>query len=413
MQITSTARAEHFEVKLKGRMDASWSDHVARVLSECVQSGQHVISVDMAEVDYISSAGIRILVLYARQLKTIQGSFSVVNASGPVKRVLELSGLDSLFGAAAGSAGQREPNPRSGAVQFAEAGASSEVYDLDANAELRVHWPGNPQPWLSGAGVPETSVGVDFAADAMGIGLGGFAGGQPDETPCFGEFLGVAGAVVCLPADGANNPDYMLQQGDLTPSIQVGYGMIGFGGFRKLLRFDKGPQRQGLSLSSVIGACLRANGGAPAGIVIVAETASLTGASLKSMPSSGSGSAKPAGLFAFPAVRDQLSFTTEPAFPSTTSLVVGFAAEQARADGLRLLKPLMQSGQIHGHFHAAAFPYQPLRKGKVELNQTVRPLFESGQVLGVLHLLNDWREINGAGESRFLRGACWFAPLAV
>ena len=43
MQITRTARAEQFEIKLKGRMDASWSDHVARALAECVQSGQHVM----------------------------------------------------------------------------------------------------------------------------------------------------------------------------------------------------------------------------------------------------------------------------------------------------------------------------------------------------------------------------------
>ena len=43
MEITRTARAVHFEIKLKGRMDATWSDHVARALAECVQSGQHVI----------------------------------------------------------------------------------------------------------------------------------------------------------------------------------------------------------------------------------------------------------------------------------------------------------------------------------------------------------------------------------
>jgi hypothetical protein len=45
------------------------------------------------------------------------------------------------------------------------------------------------------------------------------------------------------------------------------------------------------------------------------------------------------------------------------------------------------------------------------LAATVGPLFESEQVLGLLHLLNDWRIVNGAGESRFLRGACWCAPI--
>jgi len=78
---------------------------------------------------------------------------------------------------------------------------------------------------------------------------------------------------------------------------------------------------------------------------------------------------------------------------------------------LRLLKPAVPSGEIQCHFHAAAFPYQPLRKGKVDLQETIRPLFESGQVLGLLHLINDWRDLHGAGESRFLRGACWWSAL--
>jgi hypothetical protein len=74
---------------------------------------------------------------------------------------------------------------------------------------------------------------------------------------------------------------------------------------------------------------------------------------------------------------------------------------------------MVPSGGLRGHFHAAAFPYCPLRKGRVDLVSTIRSLFESELVLGLLHLLNDWREPGGAGESRFLRGACWCAPLTL
>ena len=148
------------------------------------------------------------------------------------------------------------------------------------------------------------------------------------------------------------------------------------------------------------------------GLVMVAETAALIGASLQQTPASQNptlGEAR--NIFAFPDVRDWLSFTAEAAFANTTSLIVGFAASAAREAGLRLLKPLVRSGGLYGHFHAAAFPYHPLRKGRVELAATVQPLFEGEQVLGLLHLLNDWRTASGAGESRFLRGACWCAPL--
>jgi hypothetical protein len=282
---------------------------------------------------------------------------------------------------------------------------------LELQAALRVDWPGNPERWLSGAAGSEQSLTVKFPNDAMGIGLGGFGNGDPNEVTCFGEFLAAAGAAVCLPSDGSNRPDYFLQQGDLIPLLKVAYGMVGSGGFRHLLRFDKGPQQQSLPFTTIVKACLQANGGKPTGLIMVAETASLTGVSLQKVPGSATGALTPSNPFVFPNVRDWLSFTTEPAFLNTTSLVVGFAAAQPGAAGLHLLRPLDRSGVIQGHFHAAVFPYQPLRKGKVELGETVRSLFESGQVLGLLHLLNDWREINGAGESRFLRGACWCSPL--
>ena len=46
------------------------------------------------------------------------------------------------------------------------------------------------------------------------------------------------------------------------------------------------------------------------------------------------------------------------------------------------------------------------------MKSTVRELFEAGGLQGVLHLLADEREIAGAGESEFLRGACWVGPVS-
>ncbi|MDE3067402.1 MAG: hypothetical protein KGJ60_07595 [Verrucomicrobiota bacterium] len=186
---------------------------------------------------------------------------------------------------------------------------------------------------------------------------------------------------------------------------------MGRGDWARLLRFYKGPEQPGLPLSALAQACLDAVNSDAAGLVMVAETASLVGASLQKTPVGPPTNTGTRNIFAFPVVRDWLSFTAEVAFANSISLAVGFVASGARAMNPRLLKPLVPSGRLYGHFHAAAFPYRPLRKGKVGMAELVQPLFESGHVLGVLHLLNDWRDANGAGESRFLRGACWCAPL--
>jgi len=415
MEITRTTRADRFEIKLKGRMDATWSDHVARALAECVRAGQHSIAVDMAEVDYISSAGIRILVLHARQLKGIRGRFVVVNASDNVRKVLELAGLDALLHVEGGPAAAPVATttmPSLQKVAFQQAGATATVFDLEEGAALQVDWLGDPEPWLEGKAQPGACSSVEFPANVMGIGLGCLGSGESSEDARFGEFLAAAGTAVCQPADGSNKPDYMLLQGALTPTMKVAYGMVGRGGFARLLRFDKGEQQPSLPLSAVARACLDAADSDAAGIVMVVETAALVGASLQKAPSSEPAERGGKNIFAFPEVRDWLSFTAEAAFANSTCLIAGFAADKARGPNLQLLKPLLPSGELYGHFHAAAFPYRPLRKGKVNFSEAIQPLFESESVLGLLHLLNDWREANGAGESRFLRGACWCAPLA-
>lgn len=415
MEITRTARADQFELKLKGRMDATWSDHVAHALAECVRGGQHRLIVDMAQVEYISSAGIRVLVLYAKQLRVIQGRLSVVNASDIVRKVLVLAGLDTLLFAQSGPAAPLEApdQEKAGKVVLTELGAMAEVFELDPQAALRVQWPGDAAAWRAGHAQPEACATVQFHSHLIGLGLGALVSGDAASGQAFGEFLAAAGAAVTQPADGSDKPDYLLLQGALTPEMKIAYGILGHGGFRRLLRFDKGPSQSNLPLSTVVKACLESVGNQPVGLVMVAETASLIGAALQKNPTQATAAAPvaEADLFAFPAIRDWLSFAAEPAFADSTCLVVGFAATKAHAASLRLLKPLIPSGELCGHFHAAAFPYSPLRKGRVDYAETIQRLFDSEQVLGLLHLLNDWRELSGAGESRFLRGACWCAPL--
>lgn len=401
MEITRTAAAGHVGLKLKGRLDAIWSDHVGRALDECVQAGEHVLTLDMSEVDYMSSAGIRVLMIYTKKLRAIQGRLVVVNASEVVRSVLQLAGLGMLLEGGAGPVAPASERPSLPLV-FPQPGTAGEIYELNPNARLQVDCRGDSAAWLEGRTSASACTSVEFPAEAFGLGLGALGADRSTTGQRLGEFLAAGGAAVCQPADGTRKPDYMLLQGSLTPTVQMAYGLLARGGFSRLLRFDKGPQETSVPLSVVVQACLETCGGA-IGMVMVAETAALVGAALQKTPGARPGRR----IFDFPDVRDWLSFTAEAAFASTTCLIVGLAADEAHASRLQLLRPLVQSGRLYGHFHAAAFPYRPLRKGRIDLAATVSRLFDGEQVLGLLHLLNDWRSATGAGESRLLRGACW------
>ena len=63
--------------------------------------------------------------------------------------------------------------------------------------------------------------------------------------------------------------------------------------------------------------------------------------------------------------------------------------------------------------HAAVFPYRPLRKGRLGLDAALATVFEDQAVRGLLHLVNDWRDTVGAGQSSFTRGIAWIARAEV
>ena len=60
----------------------------------------------------------------------------------------------------------------------------------------------------------------------------------------------------------------------------------------------------------------------------------------------------------------------------------------------------------NSHLHVAA------RMAEVATGSSWAALFETQELQTVLHLLGDDREIGGAGQSEFTRGACWLAPIS-
>src|SRR5437762_14226336 len=101
MEITADTREDRHELQLKGRLDANWAEHVGKAIEAAVRAGQHQIDLEFAQVDYISSAGIRVLLKYYKQLQTARGVLRVVRPTQSVLAVLRLSGIADMLVAAA------------------------------------------------------------------------------------------------------------------------------------------------------------------------------------------------------------------------------------------------------------------------------------------------------------------------
>src|ERR1041384_7788779 len=100
MEISQNRREGRLELQLKGRFDANWADRVGAAIESAIRAGEHHIELDLAQVNYISSAGIRVLVKYFKQLDAVRGSLRVVRPTNAVLSVLQLSGIATLLVAA-------------------------------------------------------------------------------------------------------------------------------------------------------------------------------------------------------------------------------------------------------------------------------------------------------------------------
>jgi anti-anti-sigma factor len=406
VEITKLQSGEILEVSVRGRLDAYWADHLTRALEEAVRDGADHIRLNMAEVAYMSSVGIRVLLKFHKQLQRISGSFAVSNPSEAVKTVLELAGLQTLL------AVEAPPQPTAVAQPHTQLldhnAASFELFPVEAGGAVRARLIGNPE-LLSGSrfGSPHCRA-VRFPAATFGIGLGAFGGGFSDCQARFGEFLVAAGSAAYLPTDGTNVPDYLVSTGALVPELHVLYALVCDGNFTALARFEAKAGAGSVTLSDIVSGCLAAANADAIGIVMVAESAGLMGAALRRSPAVEASETAP---FTHPEIRNWLSFTPERAHARSLALVVGAAARAEAGELGSLLRPLGSDIWPAGHFHAAAFSYRRLQKGRLDLTPTVTTLFEAETVQGILHLLNDDRPIVGMGQSEFVRGACWVAPI--
>src|ERR1700732_4202139 len=128
MEIVTQQLGEALEVKVKGRLDNYWTEHLRGNLEEVIRGGAHGIRLNLSEISFLSSAGVGLLVRFHKQLKTIGGSFVVTHPSERVKLVLDLCKLSPVLLADV-SAAVAPPVQETEVRRFSTPSASFEVME--------------------------------------------------------------------------------------------------------------------------------------------------------------------------------------------------------------------------------------------------------------------------------------------
>ena len=89
-QVTVIARAE-------GRIDSGSAQEFQAALENVIQPEDKALVIDFEHVSYISSAGMRVILLTAKTLQRQGGQLALCSLTEPIREVFKISGFDNII----------------------------------------------------------------------------------------------------------------------------------------------------------------------------------------------------------------------------------------------------------------------------------------------------------------------------
>ena len=84
-------------VELSGRLDTRASGPLGDRINTLLAAGCRGLVLDLGATTYVSSAGLRVLLLAMRQASQAQSNFVLSRLSAEVARLIDLGGFDGVF----------------------------------------------------------------------------------------------------------------------------------------------------------------------------------------------------------------------------------------------------------------------------------------------------------------------------
>ena len=97
LQITQSVDQGICTFSAKGRIDSNSADFLLVELENAINEGQKVIILNMSQIEYLSSIGIRVILKIYKQAAELGGAFNISRPSEIVKNVLGMVALQEML----------------------------------------------------------------------------------------------------------------------------------------------------------------------------------------------------------------------------------------------------------------------------------------------------------------------------
>lgn len=97
MEIKQETSSDSVIISPVGRIDSNNSSSLEEKVMFFIGSGATNVVLNFSHVDYISSAGLRVMLMAAKKMKSSGGEFSICEMNNNVKSVFKMSGFDKII----------------------------------------------------------------------------------------------------------------------------------------------------------------------------------------------------------------------------------------------------------------------------------------------------------------------------
>ena len=413
MQVGTQLNGRRLEITLRGRMDAYACLAIQKVLDAAVAPGVLFAVVDMAGVDYISSAGLRLFLGLSKKLRAQGGTLAVAGAGDYCRKVMDLAGFANAFPMFASLEAARSGDDQNRrARQSREGWDQLECRDLECG-RARV-LPGSAVPGaveilgdvkdvLYARLTPAQLCSKRFLETEYSIGLGGLGERLEDYWPLLGEMITIGGTMVWLPTDGHDTPDFLIPKSDRGQvTLRTGFNVTLAGGFNELMLFES-RDPAGVAIGRLYRALFAQARRRPdfKGVLALALRAQMDavyGSGIKKSPIREFAPANGEMVTHPSNAREWFDFDAVPRHRRVTALICGLGADltadlaaydQPQLNRVFYLNPANTGSRGEMlHNHAVIFNAQPLADRVVSLEQEIASVVDNGEFLDMRHLLD-------------------------
>lgn len=97
MNINTERDGGRLVIKTEGRIDGSNASDFQNSVEAVITSEDSTVILDFENLDYISSAGLRVILLIAKDLKQKDKKFAICSLSDMVREIFMISGFDQII----------------------------------------------------------------------------------------------------------------------------------------------------------------------------------------------------------------------------------------------------------------------------------------------------------------------------